>query len=386
MQVTDYKVLGRLPDPFTFKNGEKVKNTADWRARRAELYEDVITLQYGHQPPQPDFVRVQRTCKQALVPNAIVAYRITTGRLAHPVVYTMYVFLPADYEREKKYPVVLDGDGVYAVTNDMTNIRLFTDNGIIFARFDRTQLADDTASQQPWCDGRTGPLYECYPEYDFGALGAWAWGYSRAIDALAQMDYVDMSCIAVTGHSRGGKTAMLAGALDERIAIVNPVQTCAGSGSCYRVHMKGIPAGEEKELPSETLSDIWKNLGFWFGPRMGDYVRCEEELPFDCHMMKAMIAPRTLLMSEAADDIWGNPLGSYQTSIAAREVWKLHGCPENILWYWKPGGHSHTLEDLTMLFSVIQNKRFGTPLHENMGRLLFDAPAPIWDWKCPETE
>ena len=69
------------------------------------------------------------------------------------------------------------------------------------------------------------------------------------------MDYVDMSCIAVTGHSRGGKTALLAGALDERIAIVNPVQTCAGGGACYRVHMAGIPEGGV-EGPGETLADI----------------------------------------------------------------------------------------------------------------------------------
>ena len=385
LNVTKFEVLDKLPDPFTFKNGEKVKITADWRVRRAELYDDVITLQYGHQPPQPEFVRVQRTCKQALVENAIVAYRITTGRLAHPVVYTMYVFLPAGYTPGEKYPVVLDGDGVYAVTNDMNNIRLFTENGIIFARFDRTQLADDTAWQQPWCDGRTGPLYDCYPDYDFGALGAWAWGYRRAIDALAQMDYVDMSCIAVTGHSRGGKTALLAGALDERIAIVNPVQTCAGGGACYRVHMAGIEDGGE-EARSETLADIWHNLGFWFGPRMGDYAKREAELPFDSHMLKAMVAPRTLLMSEAAGDLWANPLGSYLTGVAAREVWKLYGCPENIQWYWKPGGHSHNMEDLTMLYSVIQNKLRGTPLHENMGRILFEAPAPIWDWACPEEE
>jgi hypothetical protein len=246
-------------------------------------------------------------------------------------------------------------------------------------------VADDTAFQQPWCDGRTGPLYECYPEYDFGALGAWAWGYRCAIDALAQMDYVDMSCIAVTGHSRGGKTALLAGALDERIAIVNPVQTCAGGGACYRVHMAGIPEGGV-EGPGETLADIWRNLGFWFGPRLGDYAKREEELPFDSHMLKAMVAPRRLLISEAAGDMWANPLGSYQTSVAAREVWKLHGCPENIQWYWRPGVHSHAYEDLTMLLSVIRNMRTGAPLHENMGRILFEAPAPIWDWACPQAE
>ena len=385
MQITKYEVLGKLPDPFTFKNGEKVKNAADWRARREEMYDDVITLQYGHQPPKAEFVRVQRTCKQALVPNAIVAYRITAGRVAHPVTYAMYVFLPSDFTPGEKYPVVVDGDGVYPVANDMTNIRLFTENGIIFARFDRTQLADDTAFQQPWCDGRTGPLYDCYPEYDFGALGAWAWGYRCAIDALAQMDYVDMSCIAVTGHSRGGKTALLAGALDERIAIVNPVQTCAGGGACYRVHMAGIPEGGV-EGPGETLADIWRNLGFWFGPRLGDYAKREEELPFDSHMLKAMVAPRRLLISEAAGDMWANPLGSYQTSVAAREVWKLHGCPENIQWYWRPGVHSHTYEDMTMLLSVIRNMRTGAPLHENMGRILFEAPAPIWDWACPQAE
>ena len=184
--------------------------------------------------------------------------------------------------------------------------------------------------------------------------------------------------IVFSGHSRGGKTAMLAGVLDERAAIVNPNDTNAGSCSCYRIHMTALnEKGEDKK--SETLADIIARFGFWFGEGMAEYTECEEKLPFDCHFLKAMVAPRTLFVSEAVHDIWGNPLGSWMTTMAAKEVFEFLGAEDNLYWYFRDGRHKHDLEDVQMLVSLIKHKTDGTPLNENFFRRPFDAPELIFD-------
>ena len=79
-------------------------------------------------------------------------------------------------------------------------------------------------------------------------------GMGDLYGVLEKLDYIDKSCIAFTGHSRGGKTAALAGALDERAVIVNPNETNAGSCSCYRIHMAAMVDGVEKEMTKELLA------------------------------------------------------------------------------------------------------------------------------------
>ena len=109
----------------------------------------------------------------------------------------------------------------------------------------------------------------------------------------------------------------------------------------------------------------------------------DEKLPFDAHSLKALIAPRVFFDSQALSDIWAGPVNTYQTSIAAREVWKLYGKPENVLWYWRSGSHAHLPEDFDMLIEIIERERHGTPLCDKFQKLPFDPPEPIYDWSCP---
>ena len=147
--------------------------------------------------------------------------------------------------------------------------------------------------------------------------------------------------------------------------------------------MKAITEDGE-EGRSEELEDILRNFPDWFTPEMQSYAGRVSELPFDEHELKALVAPRILFDSEAKSDIWAGPVNTYQTSIAAREAWKLYGKPENVLWYWRSGEHDQLPEDFDMLIQVIQNQRFGTPLCEKFMQLPFEAPAPIYDWECPK--
>lgn len=110
----------------------------------------------------------------------------------------------------------------------------------------------------------------------------------------------------------------------------------------------------------------------------------EQELPFDSHFLKAMVAPRVLLVGEAASDIWANPVGSWQTSEAAREVFKFLGCENNLLWYFRTGYHHHKICDIQQLVNVIKHIQEGEPLNDHYFKLPFKPMALPYDWKCPE--
>lgn len=377
IKITEMKIAGELPDPFRMNNGERIRRPDQWPARRAEIYKTAIELQYGTQPPPPEFLTVHPICERLGVDFYMMSYRIITGTRTSPVMFTMYTFSPPT--DQKNFPAVVDGDLCFRYIYDKEFIRSFTDAGLMLVMFARTELADDIRDTTR---GR-GPLYKTYPDYTFGALGAWAWGYSRCVDALEQLGIADMDCITFTGHSRGGKTAVLAGALDERAAIVNPNATCAGGCSCYRLNIRAVTEdGVENE--SERLEAFYRyDAGYWFGPDLEQYVGREQDLPFDSHYLKAMIAPRVLFVSEAASDIPANPVGSWMTTVAAQEVYEFLGAPQNLYWHFRHGYHEHAIEDVRALVNVIRHHRDGTPLDSAFFRTPFKQPSRIFSWRKP---
>ena len=368
--VTDMQVAGTLPNPFVFDDGSAVATKEDWPRRRAEIYKTAVELQYGVMPPKPEVMEVLCTGNASPVCN----YLIKTGTKAHPIYMQMTVMKP---EGSGPFPVAVDGDLCFRYPWDQQFIRTFLDNGIALALFNRTMLMPDLQSV-----GRVGPLVDAYPDGTFGEIAAWAWGYSRCVDALETLPFIDMSCVAAVGHSRGGKTALLAGACDERFTIVNPNEGCAGSTSCYRLRVKAVREDGQTAV-SEQLEDMFKNFPLWFNPALKEYVGREQDLPFDSHYLKAMVAPRVLLDGEAASDIWGNPVGSYLTTIAAKEVFKFWGAEDNLYWYNRRGYHYHKIEDVKRLVNVMRHTYDGTALEDGFFTLPFKTPDPIHDWKCP---
>jgi hypothetical protein len=183
---------------------------------------------------------------------------------------------------------------------------------------------------------------------DWHCIAMWAWGVHRAVDYLITDPDIDPKRIASVGHSRLGKTVLLATAFDDRIAMTIPLQAGCGGTAPSRGKV------------GESVKQINDRFPHWFNGEFKKFNTEPERLPFDQHGLVALCAPRPVLFPNASDDQWANPSGQFEVLKAANSVYKLlnagglestaeppiNTLVDSKLGYWvRPGKHSMTPAD-----------------------------------------
>jgi hypothetical protein len=210
-------------------------------------------------------------------------------------------------------------------------------HGFAFVTFNNNDCGEDTTLRLP--DGswayRTTRFFPAYPNYDWGLLRAWAWGASRIVDYLVTDSAIDKNKLIITGVSRTGKAALIAGAFDDRWAMVAPVASSGGGTPAYR-YSGSVPDRGGKE----GLTEMVRKYPNWFSPHLHQFWGQPDKLPFDEHWLIALAAPRPLICLEGDHDQNVNQNGVYQSIVAARPAYVfLHAAEKlGVSWADRPHG------------------------------------------------
>ena len=353
-----------LEDPLTFVDGRKVKNAADWAARRKEILGIFAKEMYGEEPPKPETLvaelqdekktvdghAIRRQYKMwfkadksgpclnwivwipTFAPKPVPVISFLNYRGNHELVFDEDIPVQRGWSRNNdKYSVTnhVVSAKTRGLQQDQNNATLFP-LGMILARGYAVmsacycEVSPDPTASEPDPQFRQNPfaytgVFELWGKRDesrtdnITAIGAWSWALSRGLDLAERIPEIDAKKSVVTGCSRLGKSALLAAARDERFAVCVPNQTGGG----------GVPLA--KRDYGENISTENRSFTHWYCRAYAKYAEAPwKTMPFDQHLFVACVAPRALLV-EGFDKPWFDTEGEFLSIQAASPVWKFLG-------------------------------------------------------------
>ncbi len=396
--VSQLPARPEMPDPLVFLSGERVMSREQWfQKRRPELKALFQHYMYGYPPPAPEKVEATLEREDGRAFGGKATLREISLAFGPPDTPRIHLLLVVPNELKRPAPVFvgMNFSGNHTLVQD-AQVRIpsgwaydhfpgvkdhrFTeegrgkllyvwaledsiDRGYAVATFyngdvdpDRSDVREGIQPHFRKPGQKTGP-------HDWGTIAAWAWGMQRAVDYLVTNPDLDKKRIAVVGHSRLGKTALLAGAFDERIALVIPHQAGCGGTAPSRGKV------------GESVQRINTSFPHWFNGTFKEFNTQPERLPFDQNCLAALVAPRPLLFTNAVEDTWANPGGQFQVLKAADPVYRFleaggleaDKMPEpgklidsKLGYFIRPGKHSMGKEDW-LVFWAFADKHLGNP-------------------------
>lgn len=314
----DLPAVAALPDPFVNRAGQALTRKADWPCRRAEISRQLQAYELGDKPA-PVAGSVSST-----LDGSALAVTVKDGERS--ISFVASVQLPSS--GAPPYPALI-GIG----RSSLNNAELLQ-RGVALIGFPN----DDIAQQRDGGSRNQGKFFALHPQAEgAGALVAWAWGVSRLIDALelGGLPAIDARRLGVTGCSRNGKGALMAGALDERLALTVVQESGSGGAAAWRVSDAQKAVGQNVQ----TLAQI-VNENVWFRSSFRQFGDSAARLPYDHHQVLGLVAPRGLLVLENTGMEWLGNQSAYTAALAAREIWAALGVAEH-MGISQVGGHPH---------------------------------------------
>ena len=318
-----------LPDPLTFNNGKKVKSAADWPKRRAEIVEEFDREVYGRVPKATPSVKWEVTSKttetggdMAVIKKVLAGHVDNSGFPAVKVEIQLTLTTPSN--AIGPVPVIMEfgfnfgpRPGASPPPGPTWQQQVLA-KGWGYAILTPTSIQADNGAGLT--QGIIGLINKGEPRKpdDWGALRAWAWGASRALDYFETDKSVNARQVGVEGHSRYGKAALVAQAYDKRFAIGFISSSGEGGAKLHRRNW-----GELVENVAGSGEYHWMAGNFikYAGPLNWN------DLPVDSHELVALCAPRPVFISAGATngDGWVDAKGSFLAAVGAGPVYKLLG-------------------------------------------------------------
>ncbi|MCU0676132.1 MAG: acetylxylan esterase [Myxococcota bacterium] len=374
--VTDLPARDALPDLFmSFDGTRRASDVSEWEAWRQDELRDLFAFyQYGYAPSDEVPVTVEVVVSEPdFIPDQVrydeLAVRLgDLGLVVHVALFTPHgvdsppVFVAPNRcgnqevteDPRVRATTAWQGDNCGSTVEESRGVRAYqwpissiAEAGFAFATFHESEIDPDD-EEHDFANGVHAALVDSArdPRIRWGRVAAWAWGVSRVIDGLLEHGTVDATRIAAVGHSRRGKTVLLAAAHDPRIALVIAHQSGTGGVALHR------------SLEGETLELINALFPSWFNDVFPTFARRELQTPVDQHQLIALVAPRAVLATDGSDDRWADPDGARAAVLAASPAWELYGAPGVVLddagaptldgplaWHLRPGDHDLTDDD-----------------------------------------
>ncbi|PUA30088.1 MAG: dockerin-like protein [Cellvibrio sp. 79] len=313
----DLTPIAALPDPFVSINGTHLTQKQEWPCRRAEIAAQVQHYELGTKPAAPQQV-------SGTISNEKIT--VVVKENGKEISFDATVILPAT--GTAPYPAII------GIGNSFLNNQELSKQGIAVIQFPNNIIGE----QQNGQSRGKGKFYEVYGnDHTASAMIAWSWGVSRLIDVLQTSNntLINANRLGVTGCSRNGKGALVAGAFDERIALTIMQESGSGGAASWRISDAQLASGQNVQTLRQIVTE-----NVWFTYQFKIFSEAANKLPFDHHGVMGLIAPRGLLVIENTSMEWLGNQSTYITSVVAHEIWKALGASDN-MGVSQIGGHNH---------------------------------------------
>ena len=329
---------------------------------RKEMVEILLREEYGYLPPYPDKMTWKVT--KNIIP-AFCAGKATVDKVeltsyfdGKKFTFPVYVTLPT---AAGKHPFIVLPNFRSDIPDKYFPAEEITDRGFAVLSFDFQTVTSDN---DDFTTGLAGVLYGDTKKTSSspGKFSMWAWAVHRVMDYAETLESLDMTCACVCGHSRLGKTALLAAATDERFQFA----FSNDAGSCGDALSRGNKG--------ESVKRIWKYLSFFFCDNFKKYIDDEFTLPFDQHWLAASIAPRHAYIASGEKDIWADPFSQMMCCLATGKAYEEYGkrgfvCEDrfpkvgdvfhegSVGYHMRDGVHYFSREDWNKFLDFVDGKR-----------------------------